>query len=251
MYLQLYLREDSQERPQEGAGAILYYVRAGDVTLSEFREGTLSSSTPGPENLLPQTDNRKMNKLLYEFRDVFREDLPQRLPPNRDVDHVIETGDQAPVNRNAYPLSVQQLREQQKQVTSSLEKGLIRESTSPWGAPVLFVRKPKTNEWRMCVDYRALNARTRKYTYPLPRINECIDKLGKACKLSKFSLIVGLLARTSCGQRCSKDCVQYKIWKVWSSVMPFGLTNAPATFQTLMNQILRPYIGQVCFGIFG
>ena len=103
---------------KKGAGAILYYVRAGDVTLSEFREGTPSSSTPGPENLLPQTDNRKMNKLLYEFRDVFREDLPQRLPPNRDVDHVIETGDQAPVNRNAYPLSVQQLREQQKQVTS-------------------------------------------------------------------------------------------------------------------------------------
>ena len=227
---------------KKGAGAILYYVRAGDVTLSEFREGTPSSSTPGLENLLPQTDNRKMNKLLYEFRDVFREDLPQRLPPNRDVDHVIETGDHAPVNRNAYPLSVQQLREQQKQVTLLLEKGLIRESTSPWGAPVLFVRKPKTNEWRMCVDYRALNARTRKNTYPLPRINECIDKLGKASNLSSLDLLSGYWHVRVADKDVQKTAFNTRYGKYEFLVMPFGLTNAPATFQTLMNQILRPYI---------
>ena len=218
---------------KRGTQAILYYVRESDLS-SSIAE--ISTSSPW------QTDNPRISKLLYEFKDVFREDLPQELPPHRDVDHVIDTGDHAPVNKNAYPLSVQMLREQQKQVGILLEKKLIRESTSPWGAPVLFVKKPKTDEWRMCIDYRALNARTRKNTYPLPRINECIDKLGKACRLSSLDLLSGYWHVRVANKDVQKTAFNTRYGKYEFLVMPFGLTNAPATFQTLMNQILRPYI---------
>ena len=96
----------------------------------------------------------ELRKLLDEFRDVFKDELPDGLPPKRAVDHEINTGNEAPANRNAYPLSVVQLEEQTKQIDNLFKWGLIHESTSPWGAPVLFVRKPKVpGEWRMCIDY--------------------------------------------------------------------------------------------------
>jgi len=130
--------------------------------------------------------------LLDEFLDVFREELPDGLPPKRDVDHVIDTGTEQPSNRNAYPLSVQQLQEEARQIEGLLKHQLIRESTSPWGAPVLFVRKPKTpGEWRMCIDYRALNNKTVRNAYPLPRIQDCIDKLGKAKHCTTLDLTSG------------------------------------------------------------
>jgi len=106
------------------------------------------------------------------------------------IDHTIDTGDHRPVNKNAYPLSVQQLQEQIRQIEELLKKGSIRESVSPWGAPVLFV--PKTpGEWRMCIDYRMLNSRTVKNTYPLPRIQDHIDKLGRAYHLSSIDMTSG------------------------------------------------------------
>jgi hypothetical protein len=92
------------------------------------------------------------------------------------VDHRIDTGNATPVNRSAYRLSVVQLQEQTKQIEALLKRCQIRESISLWGAPVLFVAKPKTpGEWRMCTDYRALNLRTVKNAYPLPRIEDCLS----------------------------------------------------------------------------
>jgi hypothetical protein len=105
--------------------------------------------------------------------------------------HGIDTGDARLVNKNPRPLSSQQLKEQMNQVESILKRGLIRESTSPRGAPVFFVAKKTLGEWRMCIDYRALNSLTIKNTYPLPRIQECTDKLGKASHLSSIDMVSG------------------------------------------------------------
>ena len=188
-----------------------------------------------------RTVNRKLRRLLKEYQDVFREELPDGLPPRRAVDHAIETGDASPVNKNAYPLSVQQLQEQTHQIEELLRRGLIRESVSPWGAPVLFVLK-KTGEWRMCIDYRMLNSKTLKNAYPLPRIQECIDKLGKAKHLSSIDLLSGYWQLRVAEKDIPKTAFNTRYGKYEFLVMPFGLTNAPATFQTLMNSILRPYI---------
>src|ERR1700734_2311691 len=83
----------------------------------------------------------ELQKVLDEFREVFRDELPDRLPPQRPIDHAIDTGNEAPINRSAYALLVAQIKEQTRQVEALLKRGLIRESTSPWGAPVLFVKK--------------------------------------------------------------------------------------------------------------
>ena len=186
-----------------------------------------------------------MQKALDEYRDVFREEVPDGLiiPPQRAVDHEINTGDEAPSNRNAYPLSVVQLQEQTKQIATLFKRGLIRESTSPWGAPVLFVRKPKTpGEWRMCIDYRALNSKTLKNAYPLPRIQDCLDRVGKARYCTTLDLTSEYWQVRIADKDVSKTAFNTRYGKYEFLVMSFGLTNAPSTFQSLMNSILRPYI---------
>jgi len=144
---------------------VLYFAREnvdGCVQLNTMEES--SSQVAGLAG-----DDKEMQEVIDEYPDVSRNDFPDGLPPRRDVDHVIDTGTEQPSNRNAYPLSVQQLEEQTKQVERLFNRRLIQESTSPWGAPVLFVRKPKTpGEWRMCIDYRALNNKTVQNAYPLP-----------------------------------------------------------------------------------
>ena len=184
----------------------------------------------------------ELERLLSEYPDIFCSELPEGLPPKRAVDHEINTSSESPANKNAYPLSVQQLREQTKQIEDLLKRGLIRESVSLWGAPVLFVAKKVPGEWRMCIDYRALNAKMLRNAYPLPRIQECTDKLGKARKLSSIDLLSGYWQLRVAEKDVPKTAFNTRYGKYEFLVMPFGLTNAPAIFQTLMNSILRPYI---------
>src|SRR5438552_11956873 len=94
----------------------------------------------------------------------------------------------------------------------------------------------------MCIDYRMLNTKTVKNTYPLPRIQECIDKLGRASNLSSIDLLSGYWQLRVAENDVPKTAFNTRYGKYEFLVMPFGLTNAPATFQMLMNSILRPYI---------
>jgi hypothetical protein len=222
---------------KSGAEFVLYFAR------EEEEEQQLNSIGAGAAMELLSVQDLELRKAINEFRDVFQEELPDGLPPQRAVDHEIDTGNEAPSNRNAYPLSVVQLQEQTKQIGGLFKHGLIRESTSPWGAPVLFVRKPKTpGEWRMCIDYRALNSKTLKNAYPLPRIQECLDKLGKASHCTTLDLTSGYWQVRVAEKDVPKTAFNTRYGKYEFLVMPFGLKNAPATFQSLMNSILRPFI---------
>jgi hypothetical protein len=158
--------------------------KGGNSIVNSSAVRSLSDSSPS------EVEKTKLGQLIHEYRDIFHEDLPEGLPPQRAIDHAIDTGDHSPVNKNAYPLSVQRLQEQTRQIEELLRKGWIRESVSPWGAPVLFVPK-KSGEWRMCIDYRMLNSKTLKNAYLLPRIQDCIDKLGGACHLSSMDMTSG------------------------------------------------------------
>ena len=157
------------------------------------------------------------------------------------MDHRIDTRDAWPVNHNAYSLTPEQLKEQACQICYLEEQDLIQPSSSPWDAPVLFVKK-KDGIWCMCVDYWALNKITMNNGYPLPKIQECLDQIGSAHFFSKIDLLSGYWQICIADGDTSKMVFNTRIGKYKFCVVPFGLTNVLATFQTLMNDILQPFL---------
>ncbi|GJZ33471.1 hypothetical protein Tco_0578907 [Tanacetum coccineum] len=128
--------------------------------------------------------------VIRDFPEVFPEELPG-LPPPRQVEFRIDLIPGAtPVARAPYRLAPIEMKELSKQLQELLEKGFIRPSSSPWGAPVLFVKK-KDGSFRMCIDYRELNKLTIKNRYPLPRIDDLFDPLQGSSVYSKIDLRSG------------------------------------------------------------
>ncbi|GJR39903.1 putative reverse transcriptase domain-containing protein [Tanacetum coccineum] len=123
------------------------------------------------------------------------------------------------------------------------DKGFIRPSHSPWGAPVLFVKK-KDGSFRMCIDYRELNKLTVKNRYPLPRIDDLFDQLRGACPFLKIDFRSGYHQLRVHEDAIPKTAFRTRYRHFESTVMPFGLTNAPAVFMDLMNRVCKPYLGR-------
>ena len=128
--------------------------------------------------------------VVNEYPDVFPEELPG-MPPDRDVEFVIDlVPGTAPIAKRPYRMAASELAELKKQLEELQRIGFIRPSSSPWGAPVLFVKK-KDGSMRLCVDYRALNEVTIKNKYPLPRIDDLFDQLKGARYFSTIDLRSG------------------------------------------------------------
>ena len=175
---------------------------------------------------------------------MFPTDLPNGLPPRRLIDHTIETEPEAkaPV-RPIYRLSFAEMNELKKQLEELTDKGFIRPSTSPFGAPVIFVKK-KDGSLRMCVDYRGLNKITKKNSYPLPRIDDLFDRLHGATVFSKIDLRSGYHQVRISEKDIYKTAFRTRYGHFEFLVMPFGLTNAPATFMRLMNTVFHPFLDE-------
>ena len=129
-----------------------------------------------------------------------------------------------------------ELEELKKQLEDLIEKGFVRPSISPWGAPVLFVKK-KDGSMRLCVDYRELNKVTIKNRYPLPRIEDLFDQLHGAMIFSKIDLRTGYHQLRIKRDDIPKTAFRTRYGHYEFTVMPFGLTNAPAAFMDLMNSL--------------
>jgi hypothetical protein len=182
-------------------------------------------------------------RIVYEYPDVFLEELPG-MPPDRDVEFSIELlPGTAPISKRPYRMDVKDLVELKKQIEELLEKGFIRPSSSPWGAPVLFVAK-KDGSRRMCVDYRSLNEVTIKNKYPLPRIEDLFDQMRGAKIFSKIDLRSGYHQLKIRAEDVPKTAFTTRYGLYEFLVMSFGLTNAPAYFMNLMNKVFIEYLDQ-------
>ena len=136
------------------------------------------------------------------------------------------------------PVEWQELRVQLQEL---LDKGFIRPSTSPWGAPVLFAKK-NDKTLRLCIDYRHLNRVTVKNRYPLPRIDDLFDQLRGARVYSKIDLRTGYHQPRVRETDIPKTTFRTRYGHFEFMVMPFGLTNAPAAFIDLMHRVFQPYL---------
>jgi hypothetical protein len=177
-----------------------------------------------------------IHPLLEKYKDVFEE--PQTMPPERPgVDHAIEVEPgSSPPNKAPYRLTVEQLDELKKQLETLLRKGYIRPSVSPYGAPVLFAPK-KDGGLRLCIDYRALNKITIKNSFPIPRMDDMLDRLHGAKWFSKLDLHSGYNQVRIRHEDVPKTAFNTRYGHYEYLVGSFGLCNMPATFQRLMNDV--------------
>ena len=181
--------------------------------------------------------------VVREFPDVFPDDLPG-LPPDREIDFQIELAPGTePISRAPYRMAPAELKEHKVLIEEMVNKGFVRPSTSPWGAPVLFVKK-KDGGMRLCIDYRELNKVTIRNQCPLPRIDDLFDQLQGAKVFSKIDLRSGYHQLRVHDEDVPKTAFRTRYGHFEFLVMPFGLTNAPTAFMDLLNRIFRPYLYQ-------
>ena len=224
------------------------YLAVLTETKEEAEEGSAEegafATEPALKDTMPEL-KPAMQQLLQRYKTTFGP-LPKRLPPERDVDHeiLLEPGAKPPF-LPIYHLSPRELEEVKAQLTHLIESGYIQPSKSPYGAPIIFVPKPG-GKLRMCVDYRQLNSLTVKNRYPLPRIDELLDRLHGSSVFTKLDLQSGYWQIRIKPEDIPKTAFRTRYGHFEWKVLPFGLTNAPATFQALMNKILQPYLDKFC-----
>ena len=210
----------------------------------EGRKTFLVNVTTGMEQA-PADIDPSMQTVLDEYADRFPEGrFPKldTLPPIR-IGHAIPLHDPSshPPFRPLYRLSPLEHQEAASQIELLLQAGLIEPSTSPYGAPILFAAK-KDGGLRMCIDYRALNKLTIKNRYPLPRIDDLLDAAQGAEVFSSIDLLSGYHQIRIQPEDIPKTAFRTPLGLFQWKVLSFGLINAPATFQAVMNDILRPVI---------
>ncbi|GFU79481.1 retrovirus-related Pol polyprotein from transposon 297 [Trichonephila clavipes] len=193
---------------------------------------------------LSDEQRNKLSELLRKFSGLFTK-TDKSTAAKTNVKHRIFTGDHAPINQRAYRVSPTERRIIHEEVQKMLDEGIVQPSESPWSSPVVLVRK-KDGSWRFCVDYRKLNSVTKKDVYPLPRIDDTLDCLKGAKFFSSMDLRSGYWQieideadREKTAFITPEGLYEFK-------VMPFGLCNAPATFERMMDNLLRNFKWTMC-----
>nr|GFB71924.1 putative reverse transcriptase domain, aspartic peptidase domain protein [Tanacetum cinerariifolium] len=191
-----------------------------------------------PYRMAPKKDGNM--RLCIDYH-VFPDEFPG-IPPVREVEFNIELIPGAePISKAPYRMAPIELKELKDQLQELLERGFIHPSVSPWGAPVLFVKK-KDGSMRLCINYHELNKITIRNRYPLPRIDDLFDQLQGAMHFSKIDLRSGYHQLRVKEQDISKTAFRTRYGHYEFLVMSFGLTNALAVFMDLMNRVFHEFL---------
>ena len=217
-------------------------IKKGDLVSLVF-----INSLPDAEINSLSTDTPEIPECYRDLVDVFSKSESQTLPPHRGhLDHHIPLEkDAKPVFGPIYNLSELELKVLKQYVSEKLKQGIIRPSTSPFGSPVLFVKKPD-GSLRLCVDYRALNCITIKNRYPLPLTTEIMDRIKGATHFTRLDIRDAFNRLRVAKSDEWKTAFRTRYGHFEYLVMPFGLCNAPASFQAYINDALREYLDDFC-----
>jgi hypothetical protein len=202
------------------------------------------SSVAPDVNLLSQA---QLENIVSGYPDVFTDEPPHGgAQIEADIEVIPLKDGSRPVLRGMFRYSPFEMEEMQKQITQLLELGYIRPPASPYGAPVLFVKKPRSADLRTVIDYRALNKLTRRNAFPLPRIDVLFDHLAGAKVFSLIDLRQAYHQIKIKESDVPKTAFRTPFGHYEYVTLSFGLVNAPAAFQSVMNQIFAPMLYKYC-----
>ena len=199
--------------------------------------------------LTPQEIKERLPDEYHDFLDVFDKSKADELPPHRAYDHKLEFMDDSDKSKlpksRIYPMSGHKLEQVKKYLDEHLKKGFITPSKAPFASPVLFAEKPNGG-LRFCVDYRRLNALTKRNRYPIPLIDEVLARIQGCRHLTRLDIIAAFNKLRM--DPASEDYTTFvtSLGSYKYRVLPFGLTNGPATYQQYMNDILFEYLNDFC-----
>ena len=187
---------------------------------------------------LPLVQRKELAEVITQYREVFP-DVPSK---TNLIEHDVDVGDSAPIKQLPYRVSPMKKELLDKEVQYMLKNDIIEESQSNWSSPCILVPK-HDGGFRFCTDFRKVNDKTKSDSFPIPRIADCIDQIGNAKFVSTFDMLKGYWqvpltqrAREISAFVTPSGLYQYK-------VMPFGMKNAPATFQRMVNKLVRDIDG--------
>ena len=187
---------------------------------------------------LPSVQRKELAEVITQYREVFP-DVPSK---TNLIEHDVDVGDYAPIKQHPYRVSPMKKELLDKEVQYMLKNDIIEESQSNWSSPCILVPK-HDGGFRFCTDFRKVNDKTKSDSFPIPRIADCIDQIGNAKFVSTFDMLKGYWqvpltqrAREISAFVTPSGLYQYK-------VMPFGMKNAPATFQRMVNKLVRDIDG--------
>ncbi|GBM66799.1 Transposon Ty3-I Gag-Pol polyprotein [Araneus ventricosus] len=210
----------------------------------EFSEAQHLSSILESLEMLNEKQRREVRKLLKEFQNLFST-CDADVGHCNMTQHRINTGDHPPIKQYPRRLPLSRKEEADHLVKDMVDNGIIEESSGPWASPIVLVKK-KDGSTRFCVDYRKLNEITKKDSYPLPRIDDTLDALNGSQWFTTLDLKSGywqVEIRPEDREKTAFTTGQ-GLWQF--KVMPFGLCNAPATFERLMETVLRGLTSEAC-----